>query len=194
MFGTCLPRRGRPFTHQVARSGSAIQSQTRSRELRLHPAEGMPRRRRFDVGGSGLSGRWSLPVPSPAPSHRLTKREATRAASAPRASARPDGSGPTPWRVVWLPLVLPQPSLLIVQEIAGDVDGSHRPGFARQPTEIRIVLVALRAAMGIVRLPQELPAMTNLFGAQSPTASTVPADPESRFSFTQEAPFAYAAR
>ena len=45
---------------------------------------------------------------------------------------------------------------LIVQEIAGDVDGSHRPGFARQPTEIRIVLVALRAAMGIVRLPQEI--------------------------------------
>ena len=83
---------------------------------------------------------------------------------------------------------------LIVQEIAGDVDGSHRPGFARQPTEIRIVLVALRAAMGIVRLPQELPAMTNLFGAQSPAASTVPADPESRFSFTQEAPFEYAAR
>jgi len=114
--------------------------------------------------------------------------------SAPRASVRPEGSGPTPWRVVWLPLVLPQPSLLIVQEIAGDVDGSHRPGFARQPTEIRIVLVALRAAMGIVRLPQELPAMTNLFGAQSPAASTVPADPESRFSFTQEAPFEYAAR
>ncbi len=80
VFGTCLPRRGRPFTHQIARSGSAIQSQTRSRELRLHPAESMPRRRRFDVGGSGLSGRWSLPVPSPAPSHRLTKREATRAA------------------------------------------------------------------------------------------------------------------
>ena len=83
---------------------------------------------------------------------------------------------------------------LIVQEIAGDVDGSHRPGFARQPTEIRIVLVALRAAMGIVRLPQELPAMTNLFGSQSSAASTVPADPESRFSFTQEAPFEYAAR
>jgi hypothetical protein len=80
VFGTCLPRRGRPFTHQVARSGSAIQSQTRSRELRLHPAEGMPRRRRFDVGGSGLSGKWSLPVPSPAPSHRLTKYEATGAA------------------------------------------------------------------------------------------------------------------
>jgi hypothetical protein len=48
--------------------------------MRLHPAEGMPRRRRFDVGGSGLSGRWSLPVPSPAPSHRLTKYEATGAA------------------------------------------------------------------------------------------------------------------
>jgi hypothetical protein len=30
--------------------------------------------------------------------------------SAPRASARPDGSGPTPWRVVCLQLVLPQHS------------------------------------------------------------------------------------
>jgi hypothetical protein len=114
--------------------------------------------------------------------------------SAPRASARPDGSGPTPWRVVWLQLVLPQPSLLIVQDIARDVDGSLRPGFARQPTETRIVRVALRAAMGTARLPNELPAMTNLFGSQSPAASTVPADSEWRFSFTQEAPFEYAAR
>ena len=93
-----------------------------------------------------------------------------------------------------IPLVLPQPSLLIVQEIAGDVDGSHRPGFARQPTEIRIVLVALWAAMGIVRLPQELPAMTNLFGAQSPPPARFRQITESRFSFTQEAPFEYAAR
>jgi len=114
--------------------------------------------------------------------------------SAPRASARPDGSGQTRWRVVWLPLVLPQPSFLIVQDIAGDADGSHRPGFARRRTEIRIVLVALRAAMGVVRLPKELPAMTNLFGAQSHAASTVPADPESRFSFTQDAPFEFPAR
>jgi hypothetical protein len=80
VFGTCLPRRGRPFTHQVARRGNAVQSQTRSRGLRLHPAEGMPRRRHLDVGGSGLSGRWSLRVPSPAPSLRLTKSEATGAA------------------------------------------------------------------------------------------------------------------
>ena len=45
-----------PFSHRPDRG-----------EPRLHPAEGMPRRRRFDVGGSGLSGRWSLRVPSPAP-------------------------------------------------------------------------------------------------------------------------------
>ena len=80
VFSTCLPRRGRPFTHQVARSGSAIQSRPDRGEPRLHPAEGMPRGRRVDVGGSGLSGRWSLPVPSPTPSHRLTKYEATGAA------------------------------------------------------------------------------------------------------------------
>ena len=80
VFGTCLPRCGRPFTHQVARSDSAVQSQTDRGEPRLHPAECMPRGRRFDVGGSGLSGRCSLPVPSPAPSHRLTKYEATGAA------------------------------------------------------------------------------------------------------------------
>ncbi len=49
--------------------------------------------------------------------------------SAPRASARPDGSGPTPWRVVCLPLVLPQHSFLFVADIAGDEDGSHRFGF-----------------------------------------------------------------
>jgi hypothetical protein len=152
VFGTCLPRRGRPFTHQVARRGSAVQSQTRSRGLRLHPAEGMPRRRHLDVGESGLSGRWSLLVPSPAPSHRLTKREATRAAFSTTSVRTPRWPGPTPWRVVFLPLVLPQHSFLIVQDIAGAVDGSYRPGIVRRLPSYYDVIRLLRPIHRQLRL------------------------------------------
>jgi hypothetical protein len=96
--------------------------------------------------------------------------------------------------VVCIPLVLPQRSFLIVPDIAGDVDGAHRLGFACRRTEIRFVLVALWAAMGIVHLHNELPPMTDLFGAHSHAASTIPLRPESRFSFAQEAPFEFSAR
>lgn len=108
-------------TQLVARTGNAVQSQNDDRgQPRLHPAEGMPRRRYFDAGGSGLSGRWALRAPSPAPSPRRTKREATLAAFSTTSVLTP--------RWLWShtiagvarpPLALPQHRFLVVPDMPG---------------------------------------------------------------------------
>ena len=85
--------------------------------------------------------------------------------------------GATPWRAACFPLVLPRHSFLVVPDMPGEADESHRLDFACRQTEITFGLVVLRAAMGIVQLHNELPSMIgpNMGqGALSATFGDVP--------------------